>query len=280
MYFMRPKTIQIFLPDGSPRSIRIAEITSRIAKAVQIPRNKIKEAGTREEVSQPGVYFLFGYKDDSENIPAVYIGEAENSLKRITQHNQSLEFWHTAIILISKTNHLTKSHIKYLESYSYEITKKLGRYDVINSSIPSKPHITETVEADLHDYFDDSRVLLSTLGYPIFEEIKIEDKRKLIYCEGKGAKATGFYSDDGLMVMKNSTASIEETKTVSNWIKNLRKDLIGSNVLIKENDFYRFEKDYLFKSPSSAAASVLGREANGWIEWKDEKGNNLNQIKR
>lgn len=27
-----PKTIQIFLPDGSPRSIRIAEITSRVVK--------------------------------------------------------------------------------------------------------------------------------------------------------------------------------------------------------------------------------------------------------
>ena len=31
----RPQTIQIFLPDGSPRGIKIAEITNRVVKALQ-----------------------------------------------------------------------------------------------------------------------------------------------------------------------------------------------------------------------------------------------------
>lgn len=41
---MRAQTIQIFLPDGSPRSIRIAEFTSGITQIIVIPRNKLEEA--------------------------------------------------------------------------------------------------------------------------------------------------------------------------------------------------------------------------------------------
>ena len=38
---MKGKTIQIYLPDGNPRSIKIAEITSRTVQVVLIPRAKL-----------------------------------------------------------------------------------------------------------------------------------------------------------------------------------------------------------------------------------------------
>lgn len=39
-----------------------------------------------------------------------------------------------------------------------------------------------------------------------------------------------------------------------------------------------FSQDYLFKSPSAAAAFVLGANANGWSKWKDKDGNTLSDI--
>lgn len=56
----KPQTIQIFLPDGSPTSIREAELTNRLVKAVLFPRNKIQEVAKRDMVHFTGVYFLFG----------------------------------------------------------------------------------------------------------------------------------------------------------------------------------------------------------------------------
>jgi len=56
----RPQSILIFLPDGSPRSVKIAEITNRVVKAVLIPRNKLDYIGERDEVKNVGLYFLFG----------------------------------------------------------------------------------------------------------------------------------------------------------------------------------------------------------------------------
>ena len=41
------KTIQIFLSDGDPRGVRIAEITTRIVQAVQVPRIRLEMAAAR-----------------------------------------------------------------------------------------------------------------------------------------------------------------------------------------------------------------------------------------
>lgn len=35
---------------------------------------------------------------------------------------------------------------------------------------------------------------------------------------------------------------------------------------------------YVFSSPSTAAAVVLGRSANGRTQWKDEKGRTLKEL--
>nr|WP_296895738.1 DUF4357 domain-containing protein [Thiobacillus sp.] len=58
----------------------------------------------------------------------------------------------------------------------------------------------------------------------------------------------------------------------------LREELIGNGVLQREGDHYRFEQDYVFSSPSTAAAVVLGRSANGRIEWKDAGGCTLKAL--
>ena len=40
---LRPQTIQIFLPAGDPRGIRVAEITTRIIRVIEVPRSQLGE---------------------------------------------------------------------------------------------------------------------------------------------------------------------------------------------------------------------------------------------
>lgn len=87
----RPQTIQFFLPQGEPRGIRIAEITTRIVQAVYVPRNKLAEATERPELRGVGVYFLFGQPEEQAK-PLVYVGEAEDCLTRFKQHNANKDF--------------------------------------------------------------------------------------------------------------------------------------------------------------------------------------------
>ena len=107
------KTIQIFLPDGNPRSVKIAEITSRTIVAMLIPRSKFDYAVSRKELKNVGIYFLVGNPEE-ETKTQLYVGEAEDCLTRLKQQNKDKEFWNIAIVIVSKTQFFTKAHIKYL----------------------------------------------------------------------------------------------------------------------------------------------------------------------
>ena len=271
------KTILIYLPDGNPRGIKIAEITSRTVQAVLIPRFLLEDAAKRDELKNVGVYLLFG---SDETKPQVYIGEAEECLARLKQHNKSKDFWTHAIAFISKTQYFTKTHIKFLEWLCCEVATKANRYLLENGNSPAKPHLSESVEADLYDNFETIQILASTLGFPVFDEIKKPKNQEIIICKGKDAYAEGEYSEDGIIVFTGSKCNLMESKTAGSWVEGMRNDLKESGVLIEKDGVLVFASDYIFSSPSASAAVVLARRANGWIEWKFKDGKTLDAVKR
>lgn len=223
--------------------------------------------------------FIF-YSASSNAKPLVYIGEAENCLTRLKQHNKSKDFWTHAVAFISKTHFFTKTHIKFLEWLSCDQAKKANRYTLENGNSPSKPHLSESVEADLYDNFETIKILASTLSYPVFDIIKKPSKKEVIECKGKSAFAEGEYTEDGLVIFSGSTCNLKETPTAGSWIVGMRKNLVEKGVLIESNNVYEFTSDHVFSSPSAAAAVVLARRANGWIEWKFKDGKTLDEVKR
>lgn len=273
------KTIQIFLPDGNPRSLKMAEITSRTVQAILIPRAKLDEAAKRQELKNVGVYFLIGSSDEDSK-PMLYVGEAEDCLTRLKQQNKEKDFWNTAIAVISKTQYFTKTHIKFLESHCYAEAQKIGRYKLENPNAPTMPFVSESMEADLLDNYDTIKILVATLGYPIFDQIKKPQKKDILYCKGKAAKAEGEYTEDGLIVFAGSVCNLKETQSAGPYVKNWRDQLIRDGILKQEGDVYKFTHDHIFSSPSTAAAVVLARRANSWTEWKYKDGKTLDEVKR
>jgi hypothetical protein len=276
-----PKTITILLVDGSPSGIKTAEIGNSINKAIVVPRSLIKEAAQRDELNGVGIYFLIGNNNETD-LPDVYIGEAENVYDRIKQHNTK-DFWNLAICFISKDQSLTKAHVKYLENFCYELADKIKRCSLLNSSLPAKAKLPETAIADAQDFFKNLKILISTLGYPIFDETSeaSSGKKNLYYCKGPDANAVGEYTPEGFVVYKDSLARSKFTKTAGTWVEGMTSSLIEKGILSKENqESLKFTANFVFKSPSAAAATVLARRANGWIEWKDEKGNTLDKNER
>ena len=88
----RARTIQLFLPDGNPRGVKIAEFTSRTIQAVLVPRAQLDFACSRDELRNVGVYFLFGNEGNS-SLPQVYVGEAEDCATRLKQHHKLKDWW-------------------------------------------------------------------------------------------------------------------------------------------------------------------------------------------
>ena len=273
------KTIQIFLPTGEPRGIRISEFTNRTVQAVLIPRSDLAEAKSRSELDQIAVYFLFGDSEESAK-PIVYVGQTEDIRKRMDYHNSNKDFWKTAVLGISRTQNFTQAHIKYLEWYCVKRAKEVGRYDLDNDQTPSKPFVTEPMEADILDAFETLSTLLSTLGYPVFEPLVKDESAEQFFLKGKDAEATGELVEDGFVVRAGATARQEIVPSAINSVTPMRAKLIESGVMAEENGQYRFTQDYLFNTPSGAAAVVLGRTSNGWVDWKNAEGKTLHDVKR
>ncbi len=274
----RPQTIQIFLTTGDPAGIKLVEITNRMIQGVFFPRKEITSVGDREEIRKVGIYFLFG-QDESKSKTSVYIGEAEDCFKRIQQH-RSKEFWKHAVAFISQKSSFTKGHVRFLEHVAIEEAKKANRFDISeNGNSPKKPHVTESMEAELFDAFDTIKVLLSTLGYPVFDTIK-KDENELFYVNGKGVKASGNLLNDGFVIYKGSEAVISNVESIHPFLTNLKERLSKDGILKIESDKYVFQENYVFGSPSTAGGIVLGRNTNGWNKWKDKDGRTLDELKR
>jgi len=83
-----------------------------------------------------------------------------------------------------------------------------------------------------------------------------------------------------LVVFSGSTCNVKLANSSQPWLIKIRNQLIDSGILVLENNIYKFTSDYIFSSPSAAAATVLARSANGWNEWKTKAGKTINDLYR
>ena len=95
-----------------------------------------------------------------------------------------------------------------------------------------------------------------------------------------GGEACGELVADGFVVLKGSRARIEIAPSAIASVKPHRDKLIAAGILTEQNGEYIFTQDFEFPTPSAAAAVVLGRTANGWIEWVDESKRSLDDVYR
>jgi len=276
---MNAATIQIFLPHGEPRGIKIAEITTRIVQAVSFPRTRLEDLLKREEIDSIGVYFLFGEGKGVK--PLAYIGQTEDLRGRLKTHNVNKDFWHTGIFVISRTRSFTQAHIRYLEWTAIQKAMEAGRYELENNTQKNKPHVTEAIEADLKEAFETTKILMGTLGFPLFEPLASMDRRRkdVFYCRRKsGGDARGQLVEDGFVVFKGSLARKRIQPSAESYLTRWREPLLEKGVLEDRGDAYVFTQDYLFPSPSNAASIVLGSGGTQWKDWVTEDGRTLHDV--
>ncbi len=270
------KTIKIFLIDGDPNGRMACELSNWTGKAYKIPRIKIKDCSDRSDLNTTGVYLLFGKNEEGKDL--VYIGEAENVLVRLNQHLSSKDFWNETVVFISKDENLNKAHIKYLENRLHDIGTKTNRYFIENNCIPTLSSISESDRAEMEEFIENIKLLVNTLGHKVFEDIreKISSKpRELLFVKAaRGCDAIGEQTSEGFLVLKSSKIADSTTPSMADSLRKFRDDLIYNKVVVNDE----FVDDFIFSSPSYAAAIVMGRSANGLLEWKTIDGRVLKNL--
>ena len=269
------KSIRLFLIEGIADGRWMCELSNWTGKAYKIPRNCVKESSDREELKNTGIYFLFGKSDETDTY-RVYIGEAENIYERLLTHLKEKDFWHECVVFISKDNNLNKAHVKYLENRMYTIAKEAGRYQLENSNIPTQSSLSEADRAEMEEFINNAKLLLSAVGHKVLEATAISSKTnndlEIFVFEGKDYKATGTTTADGFVVFKNSILSKKANSSLTKSLLDKRNKLISENII---DSAFTFTKDYIFSSPSTAASIISGNSTNGKTAWRNSQGMTL-----
>jgi len=293
----RGKSINLYLMDGEPSGRIKCTLANWTGVAYKIPRTELDKCKGRDDLSQSGVYFLFGTSDQTgENI--VYIGQAgvrkngEGILYRLQEHkrNPDKDYWTEAVVFTTSNNSFGPTEISYLENRFTNMALTSKRYAVKNGNDPSPGNITEEKESELEEFIDYSKIVMGTLGHRVFEsltelkktieinnDIDIERDGLLLYLKrksrksGKTIEAECKQTTEGFVVLKGSHIELNDSDSIPPGIKEARqKAKLNENGILLE--------DVLFKSPSYAAAFVIGGHANGLTEWKTADGKTLKEI--
>lgn len=283
---IKGRQIKIYLADGSVTGIRHAEIINWTGQALAIPRARVKDLSSWDETQKPGVYFLFGIDSETGN-DAVYIGEAEQVANRILQHLSKKDFWNEVICFTNKDENLTKAHVKYLESRLVVLASQTKRYELLNGNQPPQAVLPRGDKDAMEEFIENIRLLLGSLGYRLLEPLTSPDasttastlnkQQAVLTLKAKGYSATALQTNEGIVVLKGSEASIVTSSSLSKGSTKKRKNLKDTGKLVETGDKLILQEDTLFSSPSSASAVLLGYPCSGPEYWLNQDGLNLKQ---
>jgi hypothetical protein len=133
----------------------------------------------------------------------------------------------------------------------------------------------------MEEFIQNIKILTNTLGHKVFEEKReikpshLQAKETFFIKAVRGADAQGQPTSDGFVVYKGSKISSSTVPSMSSNFIKLREQLLDSGAIVNNNEILQFPEDFVFTSPSTAAAIVLGRNANGLTEWKQKDGTTL-----
>ncbi|WP_186395522.1 GIY-YIG nuclease family protein [Stappia sp. TSB10GB4] len=290
----KPRSINIFLLDGDPNGIRVAQISMSTIQAIAFRRNQLRRV--REafpEIERPGVYILIGADEDAQDRQLAYVGESEGIGARLSYHNSNEAgrdakgFWTDTVVLISKDENLTKSHARYVEACLIRSVVSNPRWSLPNTRTPSDDagKLPLPDRAAMDEFVDQTKTLVGALGWDLFRQIRGRVAEAMpidhalseappvgsprFFFRGEGFAAEMELGPSGDFVVRSgSKARVRTTTTIPRGTTALRSTLVDKGVLRQEGDFLVFTSDYSFSSASAAAATVIGASANGRILWK------------
>lgn len=279
-----PFSLRIFVANGDPDGLRIVDKSNWIGKALMFPRALLPQVKARPELAQTGVYLLLGPRPDGEG-DMLYVGEGDPILPRLQDHQAKKDFWTRAIGFTTTTGGLlNKAHVQFLESRLIALARAAKRLPLDNANQPAEPSLSEADRADMEVFLGHMLGMLPVLGVHAFEQAPKAPAAKaapVLTCKGKGVQATGYEASQGFVVRAGSQAVADTVPSMALHVRgmyDLRQELIANGVLGLQGGLYQFTQDYSFSSPSTAAAVVLGRSANGRIEWKATDGRTLKEL--
>ena len=167
-----PFTIRIFVPDGDPEGVRMIDRMNWTGLGVVFPRAKWTEVRQRPELHRTGVYILVGYSAQDDDLPTLYIGQADGVKGRIESHYNNKDFWDWGVVFVSNSGGLNRAHVTWLEYALVKRASEANRCHLDNGNSPQEPALSEAEKADTRAFLKEILQILPLVGLRAFETPK------------------------------------------------------------------------------------------------------------
>lgn len=234
----KAKSINLLLYEGNLNGvISIEDSKWNSGELYSAPRESILELLETDACNKYGVYLLL-----SANM--VYVGQASDLAKRITQHIVGKEWWENVVILTTKDDSLNHSDIDYLETVLIEMAQRVNRLDCDNKKKGNNPKVDKFRKVYLTQYLKEALFLMQLIGINVFNEINGLNKQKShrqlnTAIDVKTRLTIGKRAKNEAIILLNEHGIHVDNK-VSYAVKQENKDefWINPNVKLLEGDWF------------------------------------------
>lgn len=273
---MNKQVVQFILEDNNPTGIIECTIDEWFGVSYKIPRSRLKEALKLKYIRNTGVYILIG-EDLETSSKVAYIGEGEDVYDRLDKHNRTKDFWNECVVFVSENNSLNKAHSKFIEHELYKLAVEAKRFVMDNGQDPTRSSLSGADEIRSFKFIEKIKFITSLFGYRIFDKLvsNTEEDENLLYLKNNGILyAKGIVTDEGFVILKGSKLKEGISEGISKSLINYCERERSSSDIVNGV----FIENHLCSSPSMAAVLVLGRNSNGYVEWKNKDNVSLGNL--
>ena len=164
-----PFTIRIFVPEGDPEGVRLIDRMNWTGLGLVFRRSDWSEVRRRTEMQRTGIYVLVGYRNEHDDLPTLYIGQADGVKGRIDSHHKDKDFWDWCAVFVSTSGGLNRAHATWLEYALVKRARETRRCLLDNGNVPQEPALTEAEKADTRGFMKEIMQILPLVGLRAFE---------------------------------------------------------------------------------------------------------------
>lgn len=271
-------SVRLVFVDGSAQGLRTAEVCDWTGVALICPRTDLMRLATRAEIRRSGVYILVGPSEFSTSGHTVYVGHGHDIWRELSGQDQR-DFWTWVVIFVSKNDGFIRHQARWIEARLIAEISRAKRAEHSNGSDETqRKELSESDASDMEIFYENVRLLLPTLGLDVLGAdssnlVKASPYRALTLEMVYGDAYAECVAAKGQFIVKaGSTAQVRCLGSPGESRgRTMRALLRAERVLVPVDgrpSLLRFTQEYVFDSPSEAAAVVSGAGLNGRTAWK------------
>ena len=284
---MRGLQVKIHLDDGTPDGFQRVQVPTWDFSSSICSRGRYFLAQTLVDFQRPGIYILQGETTPPSAQPRIYVGEADFLQTRVPTQLKKYEFAQRVLTFSNPISPLTQTHVKYLESKLIRRGRDAKRCQLENKVVPRLPQVSTPDRDDAETFLDRILTVLPVVGIRAFEltsqtstpaNTETDRRSPALYYAERGSRAEGRVTDDGFLMLKGAQGRAAYLPAAPEWIRNMRDRLLQDGILERRGSDLILGQDYVFGSPSTAAAILVGGTVPGPLRWKSKEGRSLKQL--